>query len=243
MSSDISSPMATYYHLSASQNSDKTGALIDHGANSGIAGADCHVIEKMHHFINVEGINNHVMEKCPIVIAGGRVTNSNKGPIIPIMNQYALSGKCTSIHSSLQMGWYNVNVDDRSMKDGGKQQLKMIDGFVIPLNIRHRLPYMDMCPYTDKEWDELPHIHITREEDWDSSILDHEQSDDQDWYNQQPSMPLLFPMFDEHGELCHHIEAHTSCLDHVSGEPLPIEEVDEDSIFEDARDEMMVMMT
>ena len=34
-SSDISSPMATY-HVSTSQHSDRTGALIDHGANGGI---------------------------------------------------------------------------------------------------------------------------------------------------------------------------------------------------------------
>ena len=145
------------------------------------------------------------------------------------MNQYALSGKGTSIHSSPQMEWYNVNVDNRSMKVGGKQQIKMTDGFVIPLNIRCGFPYMDMCPCMDKEWDELLHIHITREEDWGPSVLDHEQSDDQDWYDQQPSMPL--PLFDEHGELCHCIEqTHTSHLDHVGGEPLPIEEIDDDSM-------------
>ena len=69
-----------------------------------------------------------------------------------------------------------------------------------------------MCPYMDKEWDELLHIHLTREEDWDPSILDHEQSDNQDWYDQQPSRPLLFPVFDEHGDLHQHIEAATYLL-------------------------------
>ena len=120
--------------------------------------------------------------------------------------------------------WRSFDVDDRSMKVGGKQQLTMVDGFVIPLNIRCGLPYMDMCPYTDKEWDELPHIHITREEDWDPSVLNHEQSDNQDWYDQQPSMPLLFPLFDEHGDLCHHIEAHASCFNLVDRDSIPIEE-------------------
>ena len=124
----ISSPMATY-HVSALQHSNKVGALINHGANGGIVGADCHVIKEMHPFINVEGIENHVMEKCPIVTAGG-ITNLNKGPIILIMNQYALSGKGASIHSSLQMEWYNVDVDNRSMKVGGKQQLTIVDGFL-----------------------------------------------------------------------------------------------------------------
>ena len=114
----------------------------------------------------------------------------------------------------------------------------MVDGFVIPLNIRCRLPYMDMRLYTDKEWDELPHIHITREEEWDPSIINHEQSDDQDWYDKQPSTPLLFPLFDKHGDLCHHIEAHASCFDPVGRDSIPIEELDDDSIFEDAKDEL-----
>ena len=114
MCSDIFSPMATY-HVSALQHSNKMGSLIDRGANGDIAGAGCHVIKETHCFINVKGIDNHFMQKHPIVTAGG-VTNSNKGPIILIMNQYALSGKGMSIHSSLQMEWYNVNIDNRSMK-------------------------------------------------------------------------------------------------------------------------------
>ena len=85
------------------------------------------------------------------------------------------------------------------MKVGGRQQLKTVDGFIIPLNICHGLPYLDMCPYTDEEWKELSHVHITHEEDWNPSVLDHKQSDNHDWYEQQPSTPLLFPMFDEHG--------------------------------------------
>ena len=41
MSSDISSLMATY-HVSTSWHSDKMGALINHGANRGIAWSDCY---------------------------------------------------------------------------------------------------------------------------------------------------------------------------------------------------------
>ena len=101
----VNTPMMTTYHVSASWHSDDTtGALVDCGANNGIAGADCHIIKGMDHFINVEGIDNQVMEKHPIVTAGG-ITNSNRGPVILIMNQYAYVGKGTSIHSSPQMEW------------------------------------------------------------------------------------------------------------------------------------------
>ena len=40
---------------------------------------------------DVEGINNHVIEKHPIVTACG-LTNSNRGPVILIMNQYVHAG-------------------------------------------------------------------------------------------------------------------------------------------------------
>ena len=49
--------LTTTYHVSTSRHSDKTGALIDCGANRGIAGVDCHIIEEMSHFVNIEGIN------------------------------------------------------------------------------------------------------------------------------------------------------------------------------------------
>ena len=75
------------------------------------------------------------------------------------------------------------------------QCLTTLDGFVILLNMQHGLPYLDMHPYTDQEWEELLHVHLMQGDDWDPSVLDHEQSDDQEWYAQHPSTPLLFPCF------------------------------------------------
>ena len=40
-------PKLTTYHVSASQHSNKTGALVDCSTNGGIAGADCCVIKYM----------------------------------------------------------------------------------------------------------------------------------------------------------------------------------------------------
>jgi len=61
------------YHVSASRHSTKLGLLVDRGANGGIAGEDCCVIKTMMRYVNVEGINNHVMEKHPIVMGGATV--------------------------------------------------------------------------------------------------------------------------------------------------------------------------
>jgi hypothetical protein len=55
------------------------------------------------------------------LITAGSVTHSNRGPVILIMHQYAHSGKGHSIHSSPQLEWNGVNIDDKSARVGGKQ--------------------------------------------------------------------------------------------------------------------------
>ena len=90
----------------------------------------------MDRFINVEGIDNHMMEQHLLVTARG-VTNSNRGPIILIMHQYALAGKGISIHSSPQMEWYQINVNDKSVKVGGTQGLN--PGVLFPMDMQHGL--------------------------------------------------------------------------------------------------------
>jgi hypothetical protein len=145
------------YRVSTNNHSEATSALIDRGANGGIAGNDCQVIEvndQPQRYVNVEGIDGHVMERRRLVTAGA-VTHSNRGPVILIMHQYAHSGKGHSIHSSPQLEWNGVDVDDKSARVGGKQRLVTFDGFSIPINIRRGLPYIDMHPHTDQEWEEL----------------------------------------------------------------------------------------
>jgi hypothetical protein len=102
---------------------EATGALIDQGANGGIAGNDCQVIkvnDQPHQYVNVAGINGHIMERCRLITAGA-VTHSNCGPVILIMHQYAHSRKGHSIHSLPQLEWNGVNIDDKSAQVGGKQ--------------------------------------------------------------------------------------------------------------------------
>jgi hypothetical protein len=111
------------YRVSTNNHSEATGALIDRGANGGIAGNDCRVIEvndQPHQYVNVEGIDGHVMEQHRLITAGV-VTHSNCGPVILIMHQYAHSDEGHSIHSSPQFEWNGVDVDDKSAQVGGKQ--------------------------------------------------------------------------------------------------------------------------
>jgi len=83
------------------------------------------------------------------------------------------------------------------------------------------LPYLDMQPFTDAEWDELPHVTITHEADWDPEVLNNELSDDQDWFDGLPETPLLFPLFDEQGALRPHVLAQ-----HHAVHTMPMEDKD-----------------
>jgi hypothetical protein len=140
----VKMPDLNTYHVSSTSQLDMTGTLVDWGANGGIDGSDCHIIkvnDQPQHFVNVEGINGHVMTKQHLITA---FTKMNRGPIILIMNQCAHSGKGHSIHSSPQLEWNQVDVDDKSRRVGRKQRLLTLDGFSIPVNIQCGLPYIDM---------------------------------------------------------------------------------------------------
>jgi hypothetical protein len=69
------------------------------------------------------------------------------------MHQYAWTKEGKTIHSSGQMEWYKHDVDDKSRRVSGKQRIKTIDGYYIPINIQSGLPYVSQRPYADSEWD------------------------------------------------------------------------------------------
>ena len=103
-------PSVPTYHVSASQLSWKTGALIDCRANGSITGADCRVIEQdampesTRRYVNIKGFNNHVMEQHPIMMAGAVAQHLNYGPIILIMHEFAHMGKA---HPSFHLHRWN----------------------------------------------------------------------------------------------------------------------------------------
>jgi hypothetical protein len=46
------------------------------------------------------------------------------------------------------------------------------DGYEFPLHVRNGLSYLDLRPFTDQEFQTLPHVIMTSDVDWDPSILD-----------------------------------------------------------------------
>ena len=124
---------------------------MDRGANGGIAGDDVRIIEpnSFPRFVSVQGIDNHTLENIPVVSVGG-VANTQHGEFILVMHWYAHFVRGKTIHSSPQLESYGNGINERSIKlEGGKQRIKTLDGFIIPLDIISGLPYMNLRTYTD----------------------------------------------------------------------------------------------
>jgi hypothetical protein len=123
------------------------------------------------------------------------------------MHQYAHFGQGRSIHSAAQLEWHQNDVNDRSIKvTGGLQCIAMPDGYVIPINIINSLPYIQMHPYTDHEWDTLPHVVLTSDVDWDPTVLDHNLTANNLWFDAVTDLEAnpFCTLFDEFGKNYHH---------------------------------------
>ena len=115
--------------MSAHKHTSSRGALVDRGANGGLAGADVRVIARTDRKVNMSGIDNHQMTNLSIVSTGG-VVQANCGEVIIIMHQYThvpQNGK--TIHSAIQLESFGTNVDDQSLKlKQGTQTITTPDG-------------------------------------------------------------------------------------------------------------------
>jgi hypothetical protein len=112
------------------------------------------------------------------------------------------TGKGKTIHSCGQLEWYKNDVNDKSIKvPGGLQRIQINDGYAIPINVKDGLPYVQVRPYTDEEWDTLPHVILTSDVDWDPTVLDHNLDDDDKWFDAVSDLQTdpTTNLFDEFG--------------------------------------------
>src|SRR5687767_12594029 len=110
--------MAKLAYIASAHHGKYTGALVDQGADGGIAGEDVCIINKTGRHVDVQGIDNHQIVDIPIVTAGA-VIPTQRGEVIGIFHQYAYTGKGKSIPSSLQFESFKNDVNDKSIKVSG----------------------------------------------------------------------------------------------------------------------------
>jgi len=210
------------YRISKAHRHKPDTDLVDRGANGGIAGNNLRIIETTGDIVDVEGIDNHQVTNIPIVTAGG-VTKTNKGPVIAIFHQYAHMPTSKTIHSSGQIEYYKNEVDDRAKVNGGLRRITTVEGYIIPMSFRNGLPYISMRPYTDKEFDDLPHVIMTGPNKWNPQVLDEEVIEgSEEWYDAvttQVTEEDIDPRFDDMGDYRHrHIVTNAYIREHQENE-------------------------
>jgi hypothetical protein len=136
----------------------------------------------------VTGFGDHQQNDIPICKAGAYCCNTSRGPTILIAPQSAFRGIGKSILSSIQMEAYGNSVDEKSVRAGGKQCITTLEGYVLPIDIIEGLSYLRTRAYTDKEYDELPHVLLSSDSDWDPTIFDNN---------------MMGPPFNEYGKHRH----------------------------------------
>ena len=77
-------------------------SLIDRGANGGIAGDGVRVIFRTNRTVEIKGVDKHHVNNIGSG-SGDGVVQTQHGPVLAIMHQYALLGKGSSIHSPSQL--------------------------------------------------------------------------------------------------------------------------------------------
>ena len=98
------------------------GALVDSGANGGMAGSDtCILATVPKAFVDITGMDGEVLQQLPIVQWASLVHMIDEGPIILIMSQYAHKPDSKSIHSKSQIEHFGGYVHDSAKSTGGQQ--------------------------------------------------------------------------------------------------------------------------
>jgi len=78
---------------------------------------------------------------------------------------------------------------------------------------------MAIHSYTDKEWEDLPHVILTRELDWEPDQLDLTHVDDENWYDAISDLVAdpFTNLFDEYGDYQHQVTVQsTEIVDRTS---------------------------
>ena len=142
-------------------------ALCDSGANGGMAGSDCRIMEKSTtRSVTVTGVTDGVIDS-PLCTASAVVSvmdeDGKMKDVVLIMHQYATKPDGNTIHSKVQLEHMGLVVHDTPAAHGGYQMVITREGYIIPLQVKDGLCYMKMRPPTDEELSSLPHVIMTSE--------------------------------------------------------------------------------
>ena len=74
---------------------------------------------------------------------------------------------------------------------------------------------MSIRPFTNKEWEDLPHVILTADTDWNPTVINHELDSQEEWFNtmHQPPDPIQDSLFDKMGDYKHAYQVASAIMD------------------------------
>ena len=102
------------------------------------------------------------------------------------------------------MEYFKTRVDDKSIKVGGKERVKTLEGYALMIIFKDGQAYIETLGRpNDQELETYPHVFFTSPDTWEHSLLDHEFSpeDELTWSHLQDTMSFYNLLFDAPGDL------------------------------------------
>ena len=208
---DLSSPPSTVYSVhgaarqamnqSTKRYSRSLRALVDRGANGGIAGSNMKLVRWSGGTVDIHGIDNHRVSATRLGTFAA-VIRTHLGERIGVWHQMASMPFGKTILSPIQMEFHRVSVNEKTPHVTGRTPaLVTPDGYITPMEIYDGLAYLQLRPPTDHEWESIPKITFTTDLTWKSTSLDAPIPED--WYDRQDrfSVYLRDSQFTENGDL------------------------------------------
>ena len=208
---DHSDPPRTTYTVShaarrvlngnTSSYSHNLRALVDRGANGGIAGPNMRLLRWAEGAVDIHGIDNHRVSATRLG-SFGAVIKTHLRERIGIWHQMASMPQGRTILSPPQMEAHRVTVNEKSPHVTGRTPtLVDANGYIAPMEIRDGLAYLPIRLPTDSEWKSMPRISFTTDAEWKPKRLDASIPDD--WYERQDRFNLYLrdSQFTEDGQL------------------------------------------
>ena len=166
--------------VNATKFFDEPLALMDGGANGGIAGSDMRVMSYNSdgRRVNIGIAGDHQMtgKKLGTFCA---VIETRFGRVLAIFHQYAhVPEQRRSIHSKCQFQAHHNLVGDTATAYGGLQRIDTADGYQLPLTIRAGLPYIRQTYPTDADMN-LPQVQFTSPSQWDPNLNDDNRTSEE----------------------------------------------------------------